>query len=244
MDGLRKVATVIVVFAVLFVFRTTWSHSSMLGLISSPLMQAKIYAASYSEGNYSGRHLGLGLISSKDRSVEKSVLQGKAEVQDEKLDESLELLRKASYGNEIANYLDEGQVKIGFGKPKTPGAAAVFVSNFIGSSGSIVISERLEGEPASVIAAILAHEGMHAKVSSALDYDSVQQEYECYVAQAKVWEEARAALTISAGEYETEIAEFNAENEYAVEIMNMNKAEAFKQIRKDYKQIGIDLPLK
>ena len=156
----------------------------------------------------------------------------------------MELLRNTSFGASIAKKLDASGIKIVFGKPKTTGAAAVFVPNFIGNSGTIIISERLKDEETSVIVAILAHEGTHAKMNSLFGYDSVEQEYKCYIAQAKVWEEAKSSLSVSLWGYEAEIGESSPENDYAEDIKKMDKDQAFKQIWEDYNQIGIDLPLK
>lgn len=244
MRRLRKIATLAMIFALLYVLRTAWSESSKLGLTSSPLMQASAYSTSGGRSRVSGNHLTLDLEPQKNKKVVQELLQTKADVEDQKLDESLDLLRNSTYGKAIAAYVDKSHVKITFGQPETPGAAAVFVPSFLGSGGRIIVSERMRDEEPSVIAAILAHEGTHAKTDSIIDYDSVTQEYDCYMVQAKVWEETRSTMNITAGGFETQVSELNPENDYAVEIMKMDKGKAFKQIWKDYKQIGIDLPLK
>jgi len=241
--GLRKITTLLVVFAVLFTFRIALLQLTGCGFSSSFLMKVSLYPISGSASQYSDTRFNLDLASNAYKDTNSDILQSKANVEDQKLDESLELLRNTSFGASIAKNLDKSGVKIVFGKPKTAGAAAVFVPNFIGNSGSIIVSERLKDEEISVITAILAHEGTHAKMNSLLGYNSVEQEYKCYVAQAEVWEEVKSSLSVSLGEYEAEIGESSPENDYAEEIKKMGKDKAFEQIWQDYNQIGIDLPL-
>ena len=243
MKGLRKLVTIIIVLAVLFVFRIAWIELSELGISSSLLMQTGINQVSTDLDKRANSQFSLDLQSNQYRNGKQGVLQTKANVENQKLDESLSLLRNTAPGIDIAKNLDKAQIKIIFGQPKTAGAAAVFVPNFIGNSGKIIVSDRLRDEEPSVVAAILAHEAMHAKMNTPLGYNSVQQEYRCYVAQAKVWEDVRPALSLNVAGIESEIADSSPENDYAIEIKEMSKIKAFQQIWKDYKQIGIDLPL-
>ena len=242
MNGLRKMTTMAIVFAVLFLLRTGWAESSKLGLASSSLMKASFYS-SYKDAR---RHLASDnptpfLSLSEESIFGRDVLKTKANIKDEKLSESFRLLRGTSSGKTIAEYIDKKGVKVTFGRPKTPGAAAVFIPNFLGNSGSIILSERLKDAEPPVIAAILAHEGTHAKKDWVFGYDSVEQEYQSYVAQAKVWEELGSKnLT---GDFAGAITAPSPENEYAAEIMAMEKDEAYNQIQSDYQQIGIDLPI-
>jgi hypothetical protein len=242
MKGLRKLTTIMAVFAVLFAMRVVWFEVSELGLGSSLLMQGSFRIASPDSGTKVSDRFGLGLLANRYSNQEEDVFQTKADVENKKLDEGLELLRNTSSGRNIAEHLDKVRVKITFGQPKTSGAAAVFVPNFLGTSGKIIVSERLRDEETPVVAAILAHEGTHARMNSILGYDSVEQEYRCYMAQARVWKEARSALNLNLGKFQTEIAEASPENDYALEISGMKRSKAFQQIWKDYKQIGIDLP--
>ena len=241
MKGLRKLTTIMAVLAVFFVMRIVWSEVSELGLSSSLLMQGSFGLASQGSNAKAKDRFGLGLPANRYSNPKEEAFQTKASVEGGKLDESLEVLRSTSSGKRIAEHLDKVRVKITFGQPKTAGAAAVFVPNLLGTSGKIIVSERLKDEETSVIAAILAHEGTHARMNSLLGYDSVEQEYRCYMAQARVWEEGRAALDLGVGNFE--IAEVSPENDYALDISKMSKSEAFQQIWKDYNQIGIDLPM-
>ncbi len=243
MKGLRKATTLLVVFAVLFVFRVALLQLAGSGFNSSLLMQVSLYPVSANAAQYSDTRFNMDLASNAYKDTNSDMLQSKANIEGQKLDESVELLRNTSSGDSIAKVLDKSGIKIVFGEPKTNGAAAVFVPNFIGNSGTIIVSERLQDEETSVIAAILAHEGTHAKMNSLLGYDSVEQEYKCYVAQAEVWEEVKSSLSVSLGGYEAEIGESSPENDYAEEIKKMSKGQAFIQIWEDYNQIGIDLPL-
>lgn len=243
MNRLRRLTTLAILIAVFFGFRLGWQECLKLGLTTSPLMQANVYSTPVDHSNYEDKNYSLGLVADEDIALRNNVVQSKAYIEDEKLGECLELLRSTPSGKSIADNLDENQVKITFGTPKTPGAAAVYVPSFLGNSGTIIVSERLREAQPSVICAILAHEGTHAEMGSIFNENSVEQEYKCYIAQAKVWDETRVVLSVSVGKFEAELGEPSPENDYALDIMNMEKDEAYDQIRKDYKQIGIDLPM-
>ena len=240
MKGLRKITAIVILLVVFFLFRLVWDQSSSLSRPYNFLSRINCRADKAVAGYR--RSFSLDLGAREDADVSDALATRKADVDDEILEQSLEILRSTPTGNAIAEDIDQKQIKIVFGNTRIEGANAIFVPQYFFGSSQIIVARQLKKEHAVVIAAVLAHEGTHAQMNSFLEPNSVEQEYKSYLAQAKVWQEASSKLSTSAQRRVGSSYDLSYENNYALEIAQVNKTDAFKRIEEDYHDVGIDLP--
>ncbi len=243
MKQLRKITGILAILVVFLLFRAIRDQSAGLTDPFNFLSRTDRLSSSTASGFRSRRSLSFNLDREADSELNNALLLAKTDVQDAKLRQSIAMLRNAQAGNPIAKDLDKKRIRVTFGDTNTDGANAVYIPGFLISNGRIIINRDLKNQSPVVIAAILAHEGTHAQLISFLRPNSVEQEYRCYLAQARVWKETRAQLKMSEQEnLEDSTYKPNFENAYALEIAQMDRKNAFSRIQKDYQQVGINLP--
>lgn len=164
-------------------------------------------------------------------------------IEDAKLRESYTLLENSITGRNIARMMVEKRVHLVFGYPRTQGMAAVYIPASVPliSSGTIMIGYDYKDTPANVLAALIAHEAVHAQYDSFFGEDTVAQEYEAYMAQATVWKEVRKTISVPTAWYDFQIHETNPENDFAVSLSEMSKTDAYKLIHDSYFKLGVEL---
>lgn len=166
------------------------------------------------------------------------------DISDPKLKDTYEMLGNTVAGSSLARYLAEKRVQIVFGQPRTQGMAAVYIPAAVPmiTSGTIMIGYDYQKTSSSVLAALLAHEAVHAQNDTFFGEDSVEQEYYAYLAQAAVWKELRRTVEVPAAWYSVSIHETNPENDFAVNLTEMSKASAYDLIYRSYLRLGVELP--
>jgi len=104
-----------------------------------------------------------------------------------KLDEALDKLRMTVAGGSIAEVIENKGTRLRFGE--TSGGA---VAQYDSQSNEIIVNAQCRVLPVNVLAAYLAHEGIHVLWD---EPNSIEQEYQAFRAEAAVWEELKGEET-------------------------------------------------
>jgi hypothetical protein len=99
------------------------------------------------------------------------------------LKEAFHKLEETAEGKSIAADIRDSGTRIRFGETEES-----VIAQFDSLRNQIIISERCENAPSNVLAAHLAHEGVHVQWGES---DSIDQEYHAFRAQAAVWNELK-----------------------------------------------------
>ena len=133
-----------------------------------------------------------------------------------RLSEALNELSQTVAGGRIARAIMDKGTRVEFGK--TLGDVA---AQFDSAANEIIVSERCKSASLAVLAAYLAHEGIHVQWD---EPNSIDQKYHAFKAEAAVWEELEGD-------------ESNWRCEMVSWVISRGEREAKKQIRRAYPEL-------